>query len=84
MPWGDGTGPWWAQGYPGWRCRRRFGFGPVFRRGVYAVLPVQITKEQEIEILKEEQEIIRQELKEIESHLQEKGMVPTQCNLFQA
>ena len=34
MPWGDGTGPWWA-GNRGWNCRRGFGrgFGQGFGRG---------------------------------------------------
>ena len=38
MPWGDGTGPWWAQGK--WRCRRPgYGMGPgrgyAMRRAYY-------------------------------------------------
>ncbi len=35
MPWGDGTGPWWAGG--NWMCRRGFGgrgFGRGFGRGM--------------------------------------------------
>ena len=28
MPWGDGTGPWWANG--NWVCLRRLGFGRGF------------------------------------------------------
>jgi len=46
MPWGDGTGPWWARGYGcgmplDFRRSRRFGF-----------YPRTLTKEEEIELLK--------------------------------
>lgn len=73
MPWGDGTGPWWAQGKTGWWCWRRYGFPSrrAFRQSLYTVEPTSLTKEQEIEILKEEQGLIKQDLKEIEARLKE-------------
>jgi len=67
MPWGDGTGPWWARGYGcgrpfGFRRFRRFGFGMEYPR---------LTKEEEIEMLKAEKKELEAECLEIEKRLAE-------------
>ena len=74
MPWGDGTGPWWAQGR-GWRCWRAFGY-PGFRRGFYGRRfyldePVTLTKEEQKKILEAELKDIEAEKQEIENKLKE-------------
>jgi len=64
MPWGDGTGPWWAQGR-GWRCWRRYPRGfPVFE-------PLNLTKEEQKKILEAELKDIEIEKQEIEKRLKE-------------
>jgi len=83
MPWGDGTGPWWAQGR-GWKCWRRFGLGPGFGRGFYwrrfyldepmsspAFEPITLTKEEQKKILEEELKEIEAEKEAIEKRLKE-------------
>jgi len=78
MPWGDGTGPWWAQGR-GWRCWRRFGY-PGFGRGFYrrefyldepVFEPITLTKEEQKKILETELKEIELERQEIEKRLKE-------------
>jgi len=71
MPWGDGTGPWWAQGR-GWRCLgsrrgfywRRFLDEPVFE-------PITLTKEEQKKILEQEKSDLELELKRIEEKMKE-------------
>jgi len=62
MPWGDGTGPWWARGYG---CRT-----VDFRRFGRASYP-RLTKEEEIEMLKTEKKELEAECLEIEKRLAE-------------
>lgn len=77
MPWGDGTGPWWAQGR-GWRCWRASGY-PDFGRGFYGrrfyldepVEPITLTKEEQKKILEAELKEIETEKQEIENKLKE-------------
>ncbi len=69
MPWGDGTGPWWAQGRGFWICRRWRMRGYPGWASVY--MPVYYTREQEIEELRAEREAIREELRAIEQRLRE-------------
>lgn len=66
MPWGDGTGPWWARGYG---CGIPFGFRR-FRRFGWARYP-SLTKEEETEMLKEEKEYLQAALADIEKRLNE-------------
>ena len=61
MPWGDGTGPWWARGYG---CGMPFGFRR-FRRFS------RPTKEEETEMLKAEKEDLQAMLADIEKRLNE-------------
>jgi hypothetical protein len=66
MPWGDGTGPWWAQGR-GWRC-----LGPRYWwRRYYLVEPVNLTKEEQKKILEQAKADLELELKQIEEKLKE-------------
>lgn len=87
MPWGDGTGPWWAGG--NWRCWRRFGFGfgPGWGRGfgrgfgwriAYAsgfpgnqTSAPQLSREQELQELKAYSEELKAELEEIKKRIAE-------------
>ena len=79
MPFGDGTGPWWAGG--NWMCRRGWRRGPGFGRGYgrgfgrgpsfWATPPAQPTKEEEAAILKEEAAYLEERLKEIKKRIQE-------------
>jgi len=78
MPWGDGTGPWWAGG--NWRCWRSSGCGRGFGwRMAYAsgfpsaqsaMLP-QPSKEQELQELKAYAEELKTELEEIKKRIAE-------------
>ena len=73
MPREDGTGPIWARGY--WKCQRgsEQGFGAGFgwdRRNVQTP-ESNLTQDQEISMLKEEQEFANQELAEIKARLKE-------------
>jgi len=66
MPWGDGTGPWWARGYGcgvpfGFRRSGRFGLGRYPR----------LTKEEETEVLKAEKRELEAILVDIEKRLNE-------------
>ena len=63
MPWGDGTGPWWARGYG---CRTA-GFRRFSPRMGYP----RLTKEEEIEMLKTEKKELEAECLEIEKRLTE-------------
>jgi hypothetical protein len=79
MPWGDGTGPSWAQGR-GWRCWRASGY-PAFGRGFYGrrfyldepVEPIILTKEEQKKVLEAELKEIEVEKQEIENKLKEMG-----------
>jgi len=62
MPWGDGTGPWWARGYG---CR-----ASGFRRFRMSGYP-KLTKEEEIEMLKVEKKELEAECLEIEKRMKE-------------
>ncbi len=62
MPWGDGTGPWWARGYG---CRTLDLRRP--RRLGYQTL----TKEEEIEMLNAEKKELEAECLEIQKRLRE-------------
>jgi len=64
MPWGDGTGPWWARGYG---CGRSFGFRRFGPRIDYP----RFTKEEELEMLKTEKKDLEAECLEIEKRLAE-------------
>jgi hypothetical protein len=72
MPWGDGTGPWWAQGR-GWKClglrrgfywRRSYLDEPFFE-------PITLTKEEQKKILEQEKTDLELELKRIEEKMKE-------------
>jgi len=65
MPWGDGTGPWWARGYG---CEMPLSFRRSRRFGFY---PRTLTKEEEIELLKAEKKDLEAECLEIEKRLAE-------------
>ncbi len=70
MPWGDGTGPWWAQGR-GWRCFGRRGF---YWRRFYLdepFEPIALTKEEQKKILEQERQDLELELKRIEEKMKE-------------
>jgi len=67
MPWGDGTGPWWARGYG---CGRPFGFRRFRRFGLGMGYP-RLTKEEEKEMLKAEKEDLQAMLADIEKRLNE-------------
>ncbi len=66
MPWGDGTGPWWAQGRA-WPCWRRY----YWRRFYSAPVELKLSKEEQIKILEQEKADLELELKEIEEKLKE-------------
>ncbi|MEM3556022.1 MAG: DUF5320 domain-containing protein [Candidatus Micrarchaeia archaeon] len=79
MPWGDGTGPWWAGG--SWRCWRRFssGWGRGFGwrmayasgfPGTQSAAP-QLSREQELQELKAYSEELKTELEEIKKRIAE-------------
>ncbi len=65
MPWGDGTGPWWAHGR--WYCWRR-GFG--YRFG-WRWLPLSLSREDELRELELEKKELERELEYIKKRLEE-------------
>jgi len=67
MPWGDGTGPWWAGGR-GWRCLFP---GRFYWRRFYLGELVALTKEEQKKILEQEKADLELELKQIEEKLKE-------------
>jgi hypothetical protein len=69
MPYGDGTGPMWAQ-ERGWRCRRYYGYGRNFGRG-FAAPQVSLTNEDQKRILQAELRDIEDEKRAIESRIKE-------------
>ena len=83
MPYGNGTGPWWARG--NWSCRRGFGFGMGrgfgFGRMQYYPQDTQIqnqqfanqqyTTENELEELKNYAEQLKTDLKNITNRINE-------------
>jgi len=64
MPWGDGTGPWWAQGRP-WRCWRGFPRSYGWRYPVIDQVTERRKLEEELRILKEEKKILEERLKQL-------------------
>ena len=60
MPYGDGTGPWWARGAG---CRRAYGFSRFERTAM--------TKEEEAEMLKNTKERMQAGISDIEKRLKE-------------
>ena len=75
MPWGDGTGPWWAQGKYWW-CRRAY-LASFCWRGVYGE-PIILTKNEQRKILEEEKERLELELKRIKEKLKELSNAETE------
>ncbi|MBU0586758.1 DUF5320 domain-containing protein [Candidatus Micrarchaeota archaeon] len=73
MPYGDGTGPRWAQG--NWNCRRgfgRMGFGPGFgRRYVQQPINQAAPNQNEVSDLESYEKELRSELAEIQTRLTE-------------
>lgn len=62
MPWGDGTGPWWARGR-GWRCWRSAGWNRMSGApGFLGPTPVNQVSEKES---------ITQEIQALENRLEE-------------
>jgi hypothetical protein len=71
MPYGDGTGPWWAQ-EKNLKCERTFGRGYGLRwQRIPITKPVILTKDQQKSMLEEELKEIDAEKQEIEKRLKE-------------
>ena len=74
MPFGDGTGPWWADD---WECRgvKRGPMRMRLRRGFCAwrTPPKDLTKEEKVAILKKEATHLENRLKEVKKMLKELG-----------
>ncbi|MBW2988630.1 DUF5320 domain-containing protein [Candidatus Woesearchaeota archaeon] len=68
MPWGDGTGPWWAQGR-GWRCWRGFGRAYAWRYSA----PLGLTIEEQRRLLEAELNQLEAEKRAIEERLKQLG-----------
>ena len=85
MPWGDGTGPWWARGRwwrGGWHGGWHHGWGWGWRHGPWWLdyydypdfwydYDYYPTKEEEKAFLKGQAERLRRELERIEERLKE-------------
>ena len=70
MPFGDGTGPWWAQGR--WNCRRGFGRGMGIgfgRRFQGAAIANNVSREEEASELKAYAEMLKAELEEVKKRI---------------